>query len=381
MERPSFEQKPANIGVIGVGLGGSNLALEIAKQFNTNPEKIVLINLSSQDLTSVAQPIPMQNLCHLGKIKGQDGAGKNRDEGYNYVLENNDQLIEYAVKVADSEIIFVCYSLSGGTGSGIGPSLTALISSSTEFKRRLDQNKKPPIVIGIGICPDSTEGLKSMMNTVEALDENSNLGKYFLVDNNFAKDNDIKVKYTKINKSVASSLYRYLTQYGISQYGCLDKADRMSGLNIGGLHSFVILDSKSDGTVSKIETPFIHPSGARVKMCLSELNEVIYQNYKSYINSLGLDIGDQITGFFENTNEVNSIIHIAGFSNISKISEIYRNRLQYLKERAKLSSEEDRVGAGLKNIEEDSMWVKEHYNVDTSKSALDILRLGKESNS
>lgn len=357
------------IAAIGIGQGGSNLAIQLASVFGTQ-KNIGLVNLSSQDNES-AKGVPLENIVNLDGT-GFSGAGKDRTVGKSAYSDNYDKIGDLAAKVAKGcDYLFVCYSLAGGTGSGLGPAVTGYLSTD-EFKKKLGTTI---ITMGLPILPDYTEGTIAMTNAVEALEEIHKLSikgiaSFAIIDNGFSKATKINEKYAEINNHAAELLKRYLLVFGNSRSGCLDTRDRARGMGVPGLHSFVAIDANGFPG-----GPFKIPEGSRVKLALCELPEDKSEMFPETLVSLGVIKDDSIMGFYEG-DLMAPIVHLAGYNTATKISEELRGHLQRIKNLGVRQESEDLSGKGFKDLKSEKEFLKDQYGkkgAADSQSILDIL--------
>jgi hypothetical protein len=357
------------ISAIGIGQGGTNLADAIATKFGS--QALGAINLSDNDLKTMKN-ISKDNQLHLGN-GGVDGAGKQRNFSKQFFFDQQEEIRNLALKIIPgSDVVFVCFSTAGGTGSGLGPAISAYLNSS-EFER---SGVKSPIVFGIAACADSNEGIKSQQNTIEALGEISNLSerklaRFMLVNNDVEGTvKEIEKKYAAINDKVASYLFRYFTGYNQSRLGCLDHQDRVVGLSLPGVHSFCEFNAEN---FEDIYSPFILPEGARVLGLFAEVIEGSAPAVESIKTRLGIQVDDSTIGFFEPKTPTFSVIHLAGFSNLRKVTERYQNIISQIQSKSIQADNNDRTnGQGFSRVGANKSWIQDQSTVKKSDGVHDI---------
>lgn len=362
-------KKGIKILPIGIGQGGSKLAQSIGLN-NDCKSKCVYINTSTTDIDGLeltgnevtrkitinakdgdyktdkdgnvikdayGNPIPLEDI---------DGAGKDRQLSYEYFKRHVGDYVNQLKKFLVEEpydVIFICFSTAGGTGSGIGPRLTKVLSSIGVLDEVEAKTGKRPLVFGVPCLPElsaAKEGSLSYENTLEALDEIDQIinpkegalngyARFLLVNNGYAKS-----KYTErtkqleaVNVAAATYIKRYLSEFGISRKATLDRSDRFNAMKVMGLHSFMSFN----GDGERVESPFIIPDGERVKRCCYEVPENAEVITSNVIASTGSGCDDTVHGFYESGN-LNPIIAFHGFRNVSKIAEQYDKRLKQLRE-------------------------------------------------
>lgn len=282
-----IKQSNFQMSCIGIGLGGSNVARAIAKKFNCS--EYWSLNTSKQD--DNAQDIQDINVNFIN-IGEMSGAGKNTDNGKAILKKNimgllkNENFIKRAL-TPFTKVTFVCYSLAGGTGSGVGPVLSKILTekygvletvvfgsdqreSSLPYRRSyndsvtddIDSKKvslyfdeeikhSPGIhpdhfVIQVPILPSTGESGSSFINVLKSMDtikqiqtENTNIPTFFVDNKDVSIRNshiDYKESLNTINNEVAEIFHRYFQRYGHSSFGSLDPNDRLRFIRFGGIH-------------------------------------------------------------------------------------------------------------------------------------------------
>lgn len=350
-----FNKNPIKILPIGVGQGGTKLAHAIGLQ-NDCVSKCVFINTSKRDIAGLGLNVDNRFISvGEGKI---DGSGKDRTVSFNYFKNKlNDYINELKkfIKEEAYDIIFICFSTAGGTGSGIGPKLTGALTSKGVLDEVTEATGKTPIVFGMAELPElsTSEGNISYENTLEALEDidkmvnpkdkdgnplenNPGIARFFLINNGYGKSKYVERSNQLLqnNKVVARYIYRFLYEYGVSRISTLDRADRLNVLRTMGLHSFTSFGANERMT----ESPFFIPNGERVKRVVYEVMEEAEQVVNEVIASTGVIADDVIHGYWSNHIEVNHktaqipIVGFHGFRNISKIAEQYDKRLKLNRE-------------------------------------------------
>lgn len=371
---------------IGVGQGGSRIALSMGSAFKSLPECLYL-NTSEKDNFGISNSADTKRIMKIGG-KSVEGTGKDRSVAEKMLKKEYLDIIE-KLKVYVNEkaydFIFVSFSTAGGTGSGIGPKLTALLNSE-QFMAGLDPKVyggKIPLVFGIAATPEisSTEGNLSYENTLECLEDidkqaSRDMARYIII-NNGGVPNKNKTERTSqletVNYMVATTIKRYLMDYGVSRVSNLDKADRYGALNTMGLHSFVTF--YEDG--SKAITPFIIPNGERVRRVCCEVPKIFENKTLSFTSSNGIFADDTILGLYDMEMKENKglipIVAFHGFKNTAKIAEMFNNRLKLNKEHAsKIEEENTYSSTGLDDVEIERQTRDKEYGRNAAKSFEDI---------
>ena len=149
--------KALNIGILGLGQAGGNIAAEFfqrgypAKAFNT----------AQTDLQAVASgvihpPLP-EDLCHYIGLGDCDGAGGDVDYASTCIEQYRDLILEQTrTDFAEADALIIAAGLGGGTGSAA--------ASFAEIIRELD---KP--LIGLFTLPMDSESAVTKINAVRAI--------------------------------------------------------------------------------------------------------------------------------------------------------------------------------------------------------------------
>ncbi|MBD3355329.1 hypothetical protein GF361_05075 [Candidatus Woesearchaeota archaeon] len=159
-----------NMGIVGIGQAGSRLA----ELFHQNGYDAGVINTSPQDLDAI-DLLPNQKLLLEGSL---GGTGKDRDLSAAIFEENEDQVRGFVEKVIEgNDMIGLCSSSGGGTGSG---SISLLCKLVSELEL--------PIAV-IFVLPKKSEGAANKKNALEALSELSSLAAHGIIDSLMVVDN------------------------------------------------------------------------------------------------------------------------------------------------------------------------------------------------
>ncbi|NLZ52088.1 MAG: hypothetical protein GX892_02885 [Thermoanaerobacteraceae bacterium] len=183
-------------GYIGVGQCGGN----IANEFNKLGYKSIAINTSNTDL------VKLNNIQRNNRLlinAGVQGAGKNPDIGRKALEEHIEDVMHLIGQVFNSEtdMLFVCAGLGGGTGSGIAPLLTQIL---------VEQGFEVGMIITIPSKMESPKVQIVALNAFEEISRIGGMGSLFIVDNakslQLPSQMGFKTKYNIINENVALKL-------------------------------------------------------------------------------------------------------------------------------------------------------------------------------
>ena len=105
----------ANIKVIGVGGGGSNMIGHLINTGTYEGIELAVANTDAQAINSSSAPIRIQ----LGaKLTKGLGAGMKPQVGKDAALESYEELKQF---LENTDIVFISAGLGGGTGTGAAP--------------------------------------------------------------------------------------------------------------------------------------------------------------------------------------------------------------------------------------------------------------------
>lgn len=262
----------SGVSVIGIGQGGTNLALLLEKSLRkvSTYSKLLVINTALSDLSVVNIPKERKFLLGMG-----EGMGKRREEGkksfwgedgksdelFNKFVSENNQLF-----FGSNQLVIVCYSSGGGSGSGIGNKflmkLTKYCATVDEKYITVKDGKKVsvpidpyrPNVIGLCLTPDIDSvidsGEDALNNTMQCMTEIDTLVKnkaasIFIVRNSLPKNlQDGENIYDKTNRNVVDAFTKFIKTIGTSDTNTiLDVRDRFAALSYPGLMSFTSIDN------------------------------------------------------------------------------------------------------------------------------------------
>ncbi len=175
----SKKEKSLRLGVVGTGQAGSRLA----QSFYELGYDAVAMNTAMQDLQPIA--IPDSNKLLLEGTLG--GAGKERSIGAAAAEGNRDKIADLIRdKLGSSQVIVLCSSLGGGSGSG---SLETILSV-------LNDVGKP--VICLCALPLESDDVQTKYNALESLSELAKHTKDKTISNLIVVDNSkLEALYSK----------------------------------------------------------------------------------------------------------------------------------------------------------------------------------------
>lgn len=289
-----------DIAFVGIGGCGTN----IAHQFEKLGYTTIHINSSSQDESAIKDA---KVICHL---KGFNGCAGNRKLAVN-ALANNLDVIE-KIERLDENIIYVCFSSSGGTGSGIAPALIDVLISKT--------NKT---ICCIVVLPSKEEDYEFHVNSYKCCQELLNIegiGSTIILDNNSGNK-------MYLNNCCAVMLNSFFINNSVSKIGNVDEQEKRTLIGTSGV--FMMATIKGD----KVTEEKIIKSLSE-KNIFAPIQKDNHCEYIAIINSLkkGIDkkLVHNIFGIprrtFEGFGSNETIIAVSGlsfpFDHLNSIKEL-----------------------------------------------------------
>jgi cell division GTPase FtsZ len=163
------KEKSLEIGVIGTGQSGSNLAAALYKL----GYPALVVNTAPQDLKFVEVPEENKFLLNYG----MGGAAKDLEIGRAAAEENKEELSKFLTKLDNVQVNLLCLSLGGGSGAGSCETLVELLSGTGK-----------PLTV-ICVLPMQTEDAQTKANALETLAKLSRLTQSKHVANLMVVDN------------------------------------------------------------------------------------------------------------------------------------------------------------------------------------------------
>ena len=380
------------------GQGGFNIGHVLASVLPNKPQ-IIAVNSSNEDLENTG--LPEEWTFKIGGLNA-DGAGKERGTAKTYYKSYKavnkatgeefnalQHLIEMYEEVffhpTDQTIIISTFSSDGGTGSGIGPMLTAgltnYMNSCTSFKWdnkiyniSSDTNDVPrPVVIGLTTKCSIKAGSKNLQNNIECFMDiqkyiDNGIGNFFIADNNLegVEYSSNKEMYRIINARIAAPFVKFFGVEMNSDIKCMDLQDKINSLRIPGCSSFasatrdnmfqyVIPHGQSTTrTVMMIRHDEENPGEEEqyVKDCLRKMDVVSFDTTSVFfqIEKSGIS-ADSVSKDLINS----SMIGFFGFQSLNAVVEDLRDNLHRLKLATQKRQEVIKNNStGFSSVEEDA---------------------------
>ena len=253
---------------IGIGQCGGNIAAEAAQ----NGFKSGAINTSNEDLNSET----MRNIPHKLTIGGNiGGCAKERKLAQQIVKKEYQKIIDFignnflenSKKLASEgqkPIVYLCFSTSGGTGSGVGPILLSVLKKVYS-----------EVCFGvIAVIPSEDESLIAFNNSLKCLEELYKMDiPIFIADNSNARCKESrKAIYNSVNKEIIQSIMKIVKDRESSNISNIDDRDKSKILTTNGISVIVSTplmetELKDEASFSKaIENSFFNNVYAKINL-------------------------------------------------------------------------------------------------------------------
>ena len=228
------------ISLIGVGNAGNQLLNEAIK----HDIEVFAINSSYADLNN---SVVDKNIKSFIIGKEARGAGKNRKVALSFMKDNGLELMTEVPAFTEmcerSDVIIVAGSTAGGTGSGVCPTLVALLKQQYPAK----------IIIYCGILPRLTDSVKAQENSIGCLSEITELKvPYILADLEFYQGVPNDAAYRDIQLYIIDCVNSICGKYlNKSSYGMIDENDMRTVIAEPGYLSVYNLNKVSQSQLDK----------------------------------------------------------------------------------------------------------------------------------
>ena len=353
------------VGVVGIGNAGSQVAVLAAQ----NNIKSVVINSSENDLAVIPESV------HKFLVGDSRGAGKNRDAAKGFLkssitsILNKEDFMEF---MDGNDVTFVVSSTGGGTGSGIAPIMTEILS----------QAFPDTFVILVGILPTLNEAYSTQVNTVafvKELYEKINKPTYMLYDNEKMSSEPSHIMMESINQSIIEDILVLVGKYNYAtKYSSIDEKDMSMIISTPGrlvvsrLVNFKEKDLDQSGIDSRVEDILksnTHAELQRDKVIkrsgvIANLNESIASKFDDHMTTLQKFVGVPVEEFTHISINVEKALPNNVFFIGSGLSPVF-DRLTKINERIDeidaLQNDSENISDALSSVDMDKANEKKDY--------------------
>ena len=360
--------------IIAIGQGGYGFGSRLVKRPFGDPSRFIALNYKS-DLRA-AELVPEENRISINE--NSFGAGKNRNKSKADITQRAGEILPVLAEKlgSDYDVIFVTYSLDGGTGSAAGVIVQALLGSDAFPKKR---GRAVPI-IGVPIIPSHDVGLDAKINEEAALRDSSplvinrNITSIVVDLNSHSEITDPIKRYAKVDEQAADLIYRFfcLNYLGTSN---LDFEDRYVIESTPRLHCLVTFDPES----GKWESPFLLPKGMLVNRVAAEIPEGSDAIRDKIISALGCTVSEKaFCGYYPSSSVADGaypILDFAGFNFPEAVLAKVQGEISELMQKAEAQKKADaeKVARSFDMLQENQDYVEEQNSVKSVGGLEDIL--------
>lgn len=254
-----------SLSVLGIGQAGGNLGSLFAERgYNVG-----IINYSQADLSTCSNIDEHLRL----RIIGSEGVGRDRGEAIKLMNNNWESCLSFVKEnfsQPSTEMILVVFSCGGGTGSGVAPLLCEILT-----------NELDKTIIAVPILPSKSESIVSHINTLECLEQLSELNICIIpIDNDKVNVDSKNQLYKQVNLSFVELMDSIIKQTDRhSVYGNLDRKDLLNILKTPGFcniaHTNLTDINKSVSLSSESITRYILESWMESVVCSPSYEKII----------------------------------------------------------------------------------------------------------
>lgn len=349
------------VGFIGVGNTGNQIASLCNKELGI---PVIAMNSSEKDLDTIPEDI--KRILITDEKGESQGAGKNRTLAKTYLKDSimgliNDEDVSLFCK--SLEVVFICGSTGGGTGSGVTPLLLSTLS----------QINPDTLFILIGIGPVESEALTAQVNTLEYLKElynNMPNVHYMLYDNdNFSNMASYKMM-EHVNHEVVEDIKVLMGYY--NRPTKFDSIDTEDGLRLISAPRRIVVARVEDVKEKDLDQASLEDR--LIKVIKSNAHMELQRDQKIMATGLIINLSEQFLDEF-NTHiprvheligePVNEYLHIAINDDRKQPNSVYLIMTG-------LSPVNDKIVKVTERVNE----IEERQRIQEEESALDNGKIG-----
>jgi hypothetical protein len=413
--KPAAAVEKKRFCIVTVGQGGARIGLTLSSVLPNNPF-VIAVNTSAEDLNKTGLSDE-----HRFPI-GISGAGKVRNDAKrmlkSFRIKSKDgSQVEFfdAFIGMYEEVIFhpeiqtfviVSFSSDGGTGSGIGPQITALLTNycnnttgfvygDKKYSYETNPGMPRPVVVGLtakAALKQEQDNTGNLLNCIECFsdiqkyitdkkDGGYSIGHFFIADNTLPPDvkyESAEEMYKIINARICAPFVKFFGVETNSDIKTLDLQDKVNTLRIPGCSSFM---SVTDRNVFN----YIVPRGQAVTRSINLVNQDDIddeKNIKAVLKENDITSIDNISSFFKiedlglETDSVSkelmqsSMIGLFGWKGLSAIVEDLRDTVHRIEVANKKKNENLRSNSlGFSSIAEDSEKFNSNFGMGHASNA------------
>lgn len=281
-----------SILAIGVGRAGNVLLNEL---LNKDKRYVGLfVNTAYGDLEGLDKLDKDKNAYIFS---GVSGTGRNREVAKEILKDRVQSLAETIAKYPTQNTILLFFSLDGGSGSGISPTLCSVL-------KRLSPDKSINV---IGVLPDIRKIDKlGLNNTINCWNDLMKAYNANCIDSIMLIDNSKRKTYTEINQEAISTIDNAMNMNGKCDFGSIDDSDIRRTLLAKGYTWILKMNDDCEHTQNAITTAIAKSVFAKPDSYICDYLAVSVKDYD--VMELSNAFEYEETKYLANNNSHNTIV-------------------------------------------------------------------------
>ena len=237
--------KVSDILFISFGQGGNNLTAELAR---TNRRlDAMYVNTNLADMRNIEDVATSDNRFI---VPNAAGVGGNREKAKRYLSKNILKIIDLMEEFPDKQNYYITFSMSGGTGSGMGCGYLLGLS-----------RYRPDLMVNVVlILPKRSESPRALLNTIKCWNE---IKKMKNVNTIYLLDNEKRELVTEINEEFADAFNSFINlyKYDYDQNSkTIDKSEIEILGNAKGVSSIMFLPNAQKRSITALNNEVVKHS-------------------------------------------------------------------------------------------------------------------------
>ena len=237
--------KVSDILFISFGQGGNNLTAELAR---TNRRlDAMYVNTNLADMRNIEDVATSDNRFI---VPNAAGVGGNREKAKRYLSKNILKIIDLMEEFPDKQNYYITFSMSGGTGSGMGCGYLLGLS-----------RYRPDLMVNVVlILPKRSESPRALLNTIKCWNE---IKKMKNVNTIYLLDNERRELVTEINEEFADAFNSFINlyKYDYDQNSkTIDKSEIEILGNAKGVSSIIFLPNAQKRSITALNNEVVKHS-------------------------------------------------------------------------------------------------------------------------
>lgn len=290
---------------------------------------------------------------------GGSGSGRDREYAKEFLADHFQALADRVSRYPNQDVIYVFFSLDGGTGSGISPKFLQVLSRTCPDKK----------INVVGVLPDFNKSDKlSLENTINCWKElgdiiNPEDESPSIIDGVLFIDNSKRQTYSEVNEKAIGDLYASFNMNGKCEDGSIDDNDAKRTLTDKGYSLILTLEDEFEDVKDAINHAIKTTVFAKPNQYLCNYLAVSMLDYD--VNEVAAQFEYQETAYRANNNKQN-IIAMGGCEEPSEVIETIKIAYDDFMDRISKRSKSKRAVIDLNSPSNDKGKTKKKPDVKTS---------------